>query len=533
MNHRASHAILAVAAIAALLLLAGEATLPLLYTAANTSTAAHVDPATVQKRSGNDADDLIPLMGDLLGETGTLALTIKLKDYESAERDLARYAELTAKFDRLVINLDASGTDIGEFQRNNKENLAALAALLNDTRRFGDLQRVEIQVRGGDGGNTTVVYEGEALQQKLQEGVTAYAEREATMTRIANHYGLNATPYRESVRNYAEIADAADGARTGAGASATSPLGIAVTPEQGRYGDTLSITGTYTGGTAGTPIEVYVDSQTAGNATLDANGNYACSYPINRTPAGQHLAYATAGEVYSAVAAFEVLPGDTTITLALAEVRGTAVTCTGTLTTAEGRPVTGAPVVLRVDDTTLIETETDGNGTYREELILPAGEHTVRAEFNAAGYPLNASESPVETVVVRNEGLSPLPFIAAIAAALGSGWYLRRRHHPEEIIPAPEPEETVSTDEETTAAPRQVEIAGLPAREAATVLFRALRARLGLPDTKTPRDCARLAPDHAGFFARYESIRYAGETPTEEELRAMEAEALGGDGTAA
>ena len=56
-----------------------------------------------------------------------------------------------------------------------------------------------------------------------------------------------------------------------------------------------------------------------------------------------------------------------------------------------------------------------------------------------------------------------------------------------------------------------------------------LRARLGLPETKTPRDCALLAPAHAGFFERYEKIRYAGETPTEEELRAMEEEAVGGD----
>ncbi|HNQ34048.1 MAG TPA: DUF4129 domain-containing protein, partial [Methanoculleus sp.] len=66
-------------------------------------------------------------------------------------------------------------------------------------------------------------------------------------------------------------------------------------------------------------------------------------------------------------------------------------------------------------------------------------------------------------------------------------------------------------------------------REAATVLFCTLRARLGLPETKTPRDCARIAPAYAGFFERYERIRYAGETPSEEELTDMERIALGGD----
>lgn len=529
MNIQASHVILAAAAVAALILLAGEATAPLLYTAQNTSTAAHADPSTVPKESGKDADALIPLMGDLLGETGTLTLTIKLKDFESAERDLARYSELSAQFDNLVVKLDVTGNDIGDFQQNNQENLASLAALLNDTRRFEDLQRLEIDVLDGEQ-RMAIAYENETLRQKMREGFSAYAEREATVTGITDHYDLNATPYRESVTNFAEIVNATEDRQEETGGSANSPLGIAVTPDNGRYGDLLSIAGTYAGGTAETPIKVYVDSRVAGNANLDASGNYACAYLVNRTPTGLHLAYATAGTVYSAVTAFEVLPGETAITLAVEG--GSAVTCTGNLTTIEGRPVTGAPVVLRVDGTRLVSTETDQNGTYTEQIALPVGEHAVRAEFTAAGYPLDASESPTETVIVRSEGLSPLPFIAAIAAALGSGWYLRRRHRPAEE-PAAEPPMTVSPEEEAAATPPPVEIAGLPPREAATVLFQALRARLGLPETKTPRDCARLAPAHAAFFERYEQIRYAGETPTDDELRAMEAEARGGDEDAA
>ncbi|PKL61200.1 MAG: hypothetical protein CVV31_12545, partial [Methanomicrobiales archaeon HGW-Methanomicrobiales-2] len=273
----------------------------------------------------------------------------------------------------------------------------------------------------------------------------------------------------------------------------------------------------------GTPIEVYVDSRIAGNATLSDDRTYAYPYRVGRVLAGPHLAYATAGAVYSEVATFAILTENTTITLALAGVNRTAVVCTGNLT-ADGRPVTGAPVLLRVDDATLISTQTDGNGTYAQDVVLPAGEHTLRAEFHAAGYPLNASESHEETAVIPDEGLAALPFVAALAAAAGTGWYLRRRARPEESPVAAAPPEP-----EITETPAAVTIAGLPLREAATVLFRTLRAWLGLPETKTPRDCARIAPDHAGFFERYERIRYAGETPTEEELRAMEEEALGGD----
>ena len=84
-------------------------------------------------------------------------------------------------------------------------------------------------------------------------------------------------------------------------------------------------------------------------------------------------------------------------------------------------------------------------------------------------------------------------------------------------------------EEEAATITPEIDLAGLPPREAATALFCALRSRLGLPETKTARDCARLAPAYARFFERYEQIRYAGETPTEGELHAMEAEVLGGD----
>ncbi len=523
-----SHTILAVVAVVALLLLAAHATIPLLYTAANTSTAAHVDPATVPGELDKDAATLIPLMNDLLGQTAPLTLNIKLKDYASAERDLARYARLSGQFDELVINLDVSGTDIGEFQQVNRENLDALTALLNDTQRLEGLQKLEIQILDDEGWRASAIYEGVVLEQKMQEGFFAYAGREDTTARVAEHYGVNTTPYRDSVRNFAEIVDAAEDHPVGGGDSTPSPLGIAVTPARGRYGDTLLVAGAYSGGITDTPIEVYVDSRIAGDAALDENGSYSCTYRIDRIPAGLHLAYATADAIYSTVTAFEVLPGDTTTTLRIAEDRTTV--CIGTLMAGD-RPVSGAPIILRVDGTPLSEIETGEDGTYREELTLSAGEHTVRAEFNAAGYPLKASESQTETVIVRSKGLSPIPFVAAFAMAIGSGWYLRRRRIPEAAPPALKPREQVSagTEEEiaaTTLPP--VDIEGLPPREAATILFCALRARLGIPVTMTPRDCAQSAPAYARFFERYESIRYAGEIPSEEDLQAMQEDAIGG-----
>ena len=527
MIRRASPIILAAAAVLVLLLLAGEAMSPVLYTAANTSTAAHADPSTVQKRSPGDAGAVVPLMDELLGETGTLALTIKLKDYESAERDLARYTELSSRFDRLVVKLDVSGTDIDEFRQKNQENLDSLTTLLDDSRRFDDLQRIEVEVRGDDDRHMAVVYEGEALRQKMREGFSAYAKREPTVTGIVQNYDVNTTPYQESVEHFAEVADAADDWREKTGGDTPlSPLSIGLTPTEGYYGDEIWIAGTCAAAPPGTPVEIYVDSRLAGITTLDSEGWYAYPYRVGRLLAGPHLVYATADDLYSGVRTFTALPGNTTLTLALAEVNRTTVACTGTLKTGD-RAVTGAPVLLRVDTTTLVGTDTGNNGTYAANITLPAGKHTIKAEFHAAGYPLNYSESETRTISTRGELPSLLPIIAALAALLGTGWYLRRRHQGK--VPARAPPETV-WEEEPLVEEREippVEIGDLPPREAATLLFRALRARLGIPETKTPRDCARIAPDHAAFFERYELIRYAGEVPTEEELQWMEREARG------
>jgi hypothetical protein len=540
MRPRVSPIILVTAILTSILLLAAHAPTPILYAAENISTATHADPATVEKRSPGDAGAVIPLMDELLGGTGSLALTIKVKDYESAERDLARYSELSGQFSNLVVTLDLSETDIGEFQRKTRENQEMLAALLDDSRRLDDLQRLELEIEGDEGQRMAIAYEGEALRQKLQKTFSAYASREGAVSGIAGRYNINASPYRESIENFAEIVEAAG--EWDVGYEGWSPLWITLAPDEGCYGDEIWIAGSYADAALpGTPVEIYFDSRLAGVTTLDDEGWYAYPYQVGRVLAGPHLIYATTGGIFSEVRTFEVLPQNTSLSLALEEMNRETVACTGSLQTEEGLAVRDAPIILRVDATTLITTATNETGTYRKEIPLAAGEeHTIKAEFHGAGFPLNYSESQMETFHVQDDHISPLPAIAGAAALLGTGWYLRRRHQreaprrasprktPQETVQEPgeepeEVEEAIGVEEE----PEEIDIEGLPPRDAATVLFRALRARLGLPRTRTPRDCARIAPAHARFFERYEKIRYAGEVPTEEELSWMERVARG------
>ncbi|MFA5614110.1 MAG: hypothetical protein WC993_06540, partial [Methanoculleus sp.] len=361
------------------------------------------------------------------------------------------------------------------------------------------------------------------------QGFSTYEERVPAMSRIAENYEINTTAYQESTEHFAEAAESADTWRkeTG-GKTPPSPLGITLTPTEGYYGDPIQISGRYTGAPPEAPVEIYVDSRLATTTALDDAGQYACTYWIREILAGPHLVYVTAGPAYSDVRTFEALAGNTTLTLTLEEVSQATVACTGTLMTGD-RPVASAPVVLRLDDTKLIGAETDGNGTYTKRIALSAGDHTIRAEFHGAGFPLNPSESETGTFYVPGDLPSPLPIIAGTAALLGTVWYLRRRHQ-REVIPKKARLETVQESLEEEEEKREfpaIDIRGLEPRDAATVLFHALRARLGIPATKTPRDCAKIVPAHAGFFERYERIRYAGETPTDEELRWMEREARG------
>ena len=587
MRPRASHAILVTAALVALIVLAAHATNPVLYAAENISTAAHADPSTIERRSPGDAAAVIPLMDELLSQTGTLTFTIKVKDYESAERDLARYSELSGQFSNLVVKLDLSETDIGEFQRKTRENQEMLAALLDDSQRFDELQRLELEIEGDEGQRMAIAYEGEALRQKMQKTFSTYASREGAVSGIAERYNINATPYRESIENFAEIVEAAG--EWNVGYEGWSPLWITIAPDEGYYGDEVWIAGSYADAALpGTPVEIYFDSRLAGVTTLDDEGWYAYPYQVGQILAGPHLVYATTGGIFSEVRTFEALPQNTSLTLALAEVNQTAVACTGTLRTEGSRAVRDAPIILRVDTTTLLTTATNETGVYRKEITLPAGEHTIQAEFHGADFPLNPSESRVETFHMQDDPPSLLAFIAGAAALLGTGWYLRRRHQrkvplqrapprtapqkriqeekkefsPEKVkekelppqknereeLPPPEIEREEFPPQkvgEKKSPPKKIEekkfppqkigenglpplkIEGLQPRDAATVLFRFLRARLGLAETKTPRDCARLAPAHARFFERYEKIRYAGEVPTEEELSWMEEVARG------
>ena len=75
--------------------------------------------------NADKAESVLPLMQDLLSQSGTIVLSVKVKDWESAQRDLERYAEMTQSMSNLVDSLDLSETDVQDFTIRSREHVEA------------------------------------------------------------------------------------------------------------------------------------------------------------------------------------------------------------------------------------------------------------------------------------------------------------------------------------------------------------------------------------------------------------------------
>jgi hypothetical protein len=261
------------------------------------------------------------------------------------------------------------------------------------------------------------------------------------------------------------------------------------------------------------------------------------------------------------------MPVDSVTTLKTARSKKPGeVICTGTVTA--NRPVKGASVELIWDNSHTNLTTTNVNGQFSALIGLPAGRHTVIARFSGEGYPINKSQSTVQTIVIPNSyvdtlsGLLPYIGVACLFCLFigGAVYYLRRmpirfRRSPSEAIQAAVPESPLDTNDsqgeenvpgvvETppTGASDSAEIslfqryagllhaAGLS--EAAREVYCNLAERIAEDlqisrfRSRSPREMAkscRERPYCAAFsrlVATYERIRYAGETsvPVREEF---------------
>jgi len=412
-------------------------TSPVLYSAENTSsTAYHTDPTIITRSQDTDAGAVVPAMGDLIESTGTIVLNIKNKDFKAAQDDLENYIAASRSFNNLVVNLDLTESEIGEFMDVNGENIESLSTLLEESERFDDLSTLEVVYR--DEGNPealySVTYEGEALRMKMQEAYQRYAAQQSSLLNVSSHYGLSTASYNQSVETFAAVVGETDTAQESRMDAIPKndvfPLTLGIEPTTATFGDQILITGTLYHSPE-REVGIYIDSRLWKTAFTDLNGRYAAYYPVTAIGTGKHLIYAAQGSRYSDVIEFTILPAPATLTLTATTGdygNGDNVLCTGTLSSL-GRPVANAPVEIVPDYGAWIQAVTDEQGRYSCTGQMNTGIREVRAVVSGEVLPLAYTTSSPVVLEIQHAWVAfaslAMKAVAVLFFALGLDFVIR------------------------------------------------------------------------------------------------------------
>ncbi|MDI9633961.1 MAG: hypothetical protein QFX32_07920 [Methanolinea sp.] len=558
--------------IACLALAGMRAGSPLLYSPASDARAdGHVNPLALRPVTGERGARMITLLADVIGTPGSIVLNIKSGDFENAARDLREYSNLVKSLDSLVVQIDLDEKDITEFRRASKKNLQILAELLNGTERWDELRSLELRFReaGDTGAVTSIRYEGEALNMRIQDLYREYLAHDEVILSTGERFEIDTSGYRASISDFREIVDRVtreheEGA-SGPGSpveylypSGTKPLlTLEVSPRRASYGDTVVARGRVENAPAGLgpEIDLYIDLEKAGTVTGNPDGSFSYSHPVERDRAGTHTVFAVlGGSVFSPMDSFSVEEIPTALSLDTPLASPGKVQCRGNLH-AGPRPVRQAPVEIFAGGSKLATVHTGDDGSFSAGLRLAPGAYRVRAVFHADGFPLLPSESePREVVVPAPAAGAPggepaagpvallVPAGLLCLAGAGSLYYLRRRaagsraaRRPQQQVPRSL--ENEAPREEDVVHPRDAAAPGVaPEGHAATTveitwqgLLRSLRGAIGeresirSPQSLTPREMCGICRDLRArdlvcrFAEWYEKVVYAGETLPEEE----------------
>ncbi len=540
-----------VAAFICLLLILPHAAAPALYTPKmDAETDLHDRVSVLRQATQDNSGTILPLMEDIFSSSSTLVLNLELKDFSSAERDLDRYLAQSRQFDNMVIKLDMSQSDLDEWKRLNAQNKEELLELFNDTRRFSELQRLEIEYRDADNPDMlySVMYEGEALKSKIKETVALYEERSGEMIAVSQKFEVKTDAYEQSVEDARDVAASVEEEQEERSAliqrevAPRSDLRITLglEPSGVRYGESLNISGSITG-TDQRVVSLYLDSRIYKNLTAAADGTFLHREQIKKIRTGMHTLYATSDGRFSEVRSFRVLSRDTTLSLT----QSGSTNVSGRLL-ADDIPVSGAPIRILSAGRQIATPKTSTDGSYTADLKLAEGEHHITAIFDDTTYPLLRAESEEILIVVdppkEGRGLEDyialfLGVVLLLFAGAGGIWYLRRRSvSSRETIPVigdpPEilAESIEETEEETPPIPEEfdastetalstyhaLEDSDYPA--ALRSLFLGLAKETGIDDPlrATAGDIRQRRPgdtDLHAWLAAYELVLYGGQIP--------------------
>jgi hypothetical protein len=557
----------AVVAVVILILIIPHAADPILYTnKQDAETLLHDRLSVLRQISQDNSGVLLPLMEDIFSSSGTLTLNIKLSDFTSAQFDLDEYLAKTRQFDNLVIKLDMSQSELEEWRRLNAQNKDDLLSLFEDSKRFSELKKLEIEYRDANNPDMlySIMYEGEALKSKIRETIASYEDRSEEMIRVSEKFGIQTDSYIQSVHDVEVIGSSIEEEQEERSTiiqrevPPKTPLRVTLglEPAEVRYGDTI----TFSGRVIGTDIRdlsLYLDSRVLKVLIATSDGTFLHREKITRIRSGMHTIYATVDGAFSDVLHFRVTPSPTSLTLENPKGQ----TITGRLM-AGATPVSGAPIRVMSAGRQIATPTTDADGRFGADLLLSVGTHTITAIFDDTSFPLDrALSNEVEITVIEKEQLkmveeedSPLILILAVLFIAGAGgyWYMKRRQQSismdtpveikdEDMVAEPEVHEEVlpeiapaePLEEDTSDSEASIESAD-PALQAYRAsadsdypaalrhLFLAIAADSGMVDPKSVttgdlRQKRSSEPRLLTWISAYERVLYAGYTPDKPE----------------
>ncbi|KPN32316.1 hypothetical protein SY89_03084 [Halolamina pelagica] len=430
------------------------------------------------------------------------------------------------------------------------------SALRNETVRIRIGEQVETVETDSDG-RFTVTYRPVTIENGTDAVSVAYLPASESP-----YLGSNATLDTTIVQTTATLTVDSESARTS-------------------FGDNVTVAGrAHVDGVAveGARVRVTVDEITLGTVTTGANGSYdlTSSLPASVESGDQSVEAVivpTDSAVGSGVASTPLTVETTSTTLSL-NVTGTSterVRLTGELTTAEGAPIAGQTVDLRIAGTTVAAVETRADGTF-SATVTPQAELTgtvpVRALYDAPSSNLagataraaldlaqlgarstTANETNTGTgtdsSVVENDAW-PLSVEllggggVAVLSVLAIGWLVRRGEtstDEESPAPAASPPTASSTDEGGTDRVAKATALLDEGDSAAAIqaFYGAVRRSLSTGDDSqthwefyaTASD--RLQPERAGALERlteaYEQVVYSPDGVATEDAAAVVADA--------
>jgi len=543
---------------------------PLLYSPEKDSSASdfHQNPAVFREAPVASANDIVPLMQDVLDGQKPVVLDIRDNGTATIDRNLARYDTYCSDLQEKVARYRLKGGELSPFVLGTEDQRLVLHELARQSEALAGLRAAAGRIGGDRDAAATIASQTLAWKEKEKILLTRYLANSSATIRISSKIGLDTRSYeqaRDGISGMLKDLETAPATPLNLTVNGSDRITLLVEPAAARYGDTVQVYGIVTPARMNQSVRLFLDNAPFMTGTTDSTGNYYVRFMVERIGKGTHAVSAMSGTLVSPQQALVVRMSGTTTTLnaepGYRNYTETGAWCDGTV--MAGPPVRGAPVTLLADGDPAMTVKTAENGTYRAFLPLPGGSHTITADFSAQGFPLDPSSStPVSLIVPA----TPIRLVDLLAVAafffliLGGGLFWLVRHPPKAAVPEPEPGDDIGSLLEE-AAPLSLpgheelppEIGTLYARyqailkeqglsEAARRAYLDLAARIALHlrlpayRTFTPRELSGAASGkiYGGIFDifvdSYERIRYGGSTQQqdktgfEQELKAADTE---------